>query len=196
MRKDKELLARLPLRRTGEIIFLGEGAVSTKLLRRCAELRIPVSFCSAGGWYSGTYKPDSKLYFQRVAAHAARHEALGENGRLAAARAVVESKLRNHRQWFLSLPGEAPRAAAGALLVMARELEKSQNVDSLRGAEGQAARLAFATLRGLVRREGFEAAARIPREKPDRLNALLDFLYSLLFTRLNVLLRGYLPVRA
>ena len=190
VRKDDELLARLPLHRVGEIVFLGNGAVSTRLLQRCASLRIPVSFCSAGGWYSSTLKPDSQTWFGIVAAHARRHEALGPLGRVAAARRVVEAKLRNYACWLRSLPRPDAKQAARTLLEICRELPGAAEVEALRGYEGSGARLVFALVTRLAGQPGFASARRVPREKPDRLNALLDMLYSLLFTRINVLLRS------
>ena len=58
-----------------------------------------------------------------------------------------------------------------------------------RGIEGAAARLVFPLLNRRTAAPGFESKGRVPRAKPDRWNTLLDALYSLLFTRLNVLLR-------
>lgn len=190
VRKDDELLARLPLHRVGEIVFLGDGAVSTRLLQRCASLRIPVSFCSPAGWYSSTLKPDSKSWFGLVAAHARRHDALEAAGRLAAARRLVEAKLRNYSSWLLSLPKPDAKQAARTLLEICRELNGATDVDAVRGYEGSGARLVFALVNRLGARPGFESPRRVPREKPDRFNTLLDMLYSLLFTRLNVLLRS------
>ena len=190
VRKDAELLARLPLRRIGEIVFLGDGAVSMRLLQRCASLRIPVSFCSPAGWHSSTLKPDSQAWFGLVAAHARAHEALDDAGRFAAARRVVEAKLRNYAHWLRSLPDPAAKGASRALEEICRELNAAANIEALRGYEGSGARLTFALVNRLAKQPGFASPRRLPREKPDRFNALLDMLYSLLFTRLNVLLRN------
>jgi CRISPR-associated endonuclease Cas1 len=190
VRKDDALLARLPLHRIAEIVFLGNGAVSTRLLQKCAKLRIPVSFCSPAGWYSSTLKPDSRSWFEILPLHVRRHEALGDTGRLDVARRVVEAKLRNYRHWLRSLSGEPAKHAARTLEEICEVLPDAGGVEALRGYEGSGARLTFHLVNGMAQVAAFSSPQRIPREKPDRFNALLDMLYSLLFTRLNVLLRS------
>lgn len=50
--------------------------------------------------------------------------------------------------------------------------------------------LFFAWVAAQAAPSGFASAARTPHLKPDALNAVLDFSYWLLFTRVNVLLRA------
>jgi CRISPR-associated protein Cas1 len=190
VRKKDELLARLPLHRLAEIVFLGNGSVSTALLQKCASLRIPVSFCSPAGWYSSTLRPDSRSWFGLIAEHTRRHEALGEGGRLIQARRIVEAKLRNYRHWLRSLPQASAKETGHKLESLCHSLADATTVEAVRGVEGLGGRLTFQIINGLVLGEGFASKQRLPREKPDRYNTLLDMLYSLLFTRLNVLLRG------
>ena len=190
VRKGNALLARLPLYRIGEIVFMGDGAVSTRLLQRCARHHIPVSFCSPFGWYYSTLRPDSRSWFDLVAAHSRRHMELGERGMLQIAKRVVEAKLRNYHSWLRGSRRAEARIAAGQLDQILRKVYTARTVDALRGVEAGGAKVAFATIAAIATEKGFESAGRVPREKPDGLNSLLDTLYSLLFTRINVLVRG------
>jgi len=190
IRRRDEVLARLPIHRLAEIVFMGHGSVSTGLIQACARLRIPLSFCSPGGWYHCTLRPDSRAWFGLVARHERRHEELGEGGRLEQARFVVEAKLRNYAHWLHARPGPAAKAVRAELMDIVKRLSKATSFEMVRGHEGSAAKLTFPFINHLVLSNEFRSDKRVPREKPDRYNTLLDMLYSLLFTRFNVLLRS------
>ncbi|MCI5147076.1 MAG: hypothetical protein D3923_16515, partial [Candidatus Electrothrix sp. AR3] len=51
IRKGKELHARLPIHRISGIVIFGATTLSTRLLQRCSQEHIPVSFCSPAGYY-------------------------------------------------------------------------------------------------------------------------------------------------
>ncbi len=190
VRRNKTLVARLPLCRLGCLILFGHHAISTGLLGACNQRRIPVVFCSAGGHYHSTLRPDSRRHFEIAARQFARHNALGDPGRLLIARSIVQAKLASYEHWLLESRGIAARETASSLRQTASRLSEAQNTESLRGREGEAARRVFAHVQSLINIPEFSSPARIPHEKQDRLNALLDFAYWLLFSRLNVLLRG------
>lgn len=190
VRRKQTLVARLPLYRLGCLILFGHHSISTGLLRACTQRRIPVVFCSAGGHYHSTLRPDSRRHFEIAARQFARHHALGDAGRLELARRVVAAKLTSYQQWLHDSRGVAARSLAAVLSDISGRLGEAPNVESLRGREGEAARRVFAHVQTLVALPEFASAARIPHEKRDRFNALMDFAYWLLFTRLNVLARG------
>ncbi len=189
IRKNREILARVPLERVGEVVFYGDGAASHRLLQTCSQEKIPVSFCSRTGWHLCTLRPDSRLWFERLARHHRRYEDLGEAGRLRVARAVVAAKLHNYACWLGSLPGEASRECRGFIAATLDRLDGAETVEALRGHEGAAAARIYPCLNGRLTNLDFRSNGRAPRAKPDRYNALLDFFYSRLFTRINVLLR-------
>ncbi len=190
VRRKKVLVARLPLCRLGCLILFGHHCVTTGLLRACTQRRIPVVFCSAGGHYQSTLRPDSRRHFETAARQFARHQALGESGRLDLARRVVAAKLASYQQWLHDSRGIAAREVASALRDIENSLDQAANVESLRGREGEGARRVFACIQTLIAVPEFASASRLPHEKPDRFNALMDFAYWLLFSRMNVLVRG------
>jgi CRISPR-associated protein Cas1 len=106
------------------------------------------------------------------------------------AKNIVTAKLVNYGAWLSSLPGSQARRVSGVVETIRRELAGAESIESVRGYEGSAARVVFAEINRRTPQPGFRSQGRLPREKPDRFNALLDFLYSMLFTRLNVLVRG------
>jgi CRISPR-associated protein Cas1 len=76
----------------------------------------------------------------------------------------------------------APNAAAGELLRLLPVIERSTDVDSVRGLEGDAARVYFSAVDSLilVNKDVFFYRERSRRPPLDNVNALLSFLYTLL----------------
>jgi CRISPR-associated endonuclease Cas1 len=195
VKKDHALLARIPLARVSDIIFFGAQGVSTWLLHTCARRRIPVTLATASGWHVQTLAPDSRAQWDLAARQAARHGRLGPEGLTAQARLIVEAKLANHLAWLRSLPGgalaDASRAAAAAALHQAlAALPTATSVEALRGLEGAAAAALYPVVNCLSIDPAFHSTHRRPREKHDLWNTLYDAGSSLLFSRLNLLLRS------
>jgi hypothetical protein len=104
---------------------------------------------------------------------------------------LIAGKLKNSRGLLLRAAREAADADEQAQLTRAadniaaslRALAQAQDLDTLRGVEGEAARGYFAALNLVVKpqaREHFALNGRTRRPPLDRFNALLSFLYSML----------------
>jgi CRISPR-associated protein Cas1 len=104
---------------------------------------------------------------------------------------MIAGKLRNARQVLLrgaretsdEADGKTLAAAATALRASVRNLPLAADLDSVRGIEGDAAKVYFSALNGVVRRdvrEHFSMDGRTRRPPRDRINALLSFLYAML----------------
>lgn len=185
------LIDRIPLHRVGEIVLLGNNVVSALLVQRCLRERVPVTFCTVTGYYLTTVHPDSRQSYERAARHHHRHDALTEPERVHLARRLVEAKLYNSlhtlRGWS-DPKGELPLHEITQAL---NRCQHPQRVEELLGVEGHAAHLMFQALNRQIRTPEFRAPTRKPHNGPDRLNAVLDFAYYLLFVRLNVLVRAH-----
>jgi len=192
IRKDKQLLARFPIRQVAEIVILGSNTLSTMLLHRCAKENIPVSFCSPTGYYYDTLRPDSKKHFEISALHSERHVALAEADRAAIAARVVIAKISNYLAWFReSWPAEPSRDALRQRLeTFIASVAKAESIATILGYEGAAAKEIFRFINDRLTGSFFKSKGREKRTRKDPWNSLLDFAYSLLFTRINVLLRG------
>lgn len=193
IRKDKALVQRIPLSRILDIVVIGGGAVSARLLERCASSRIPISFCRPCGRYIGTFHPRSRKHHERGAAHDRAFRALPDAGRARFAADIVAAKIGNHIHW-LGREGKAAERGGRVIETLARyqaEAAEASSVERLLGIEGNAARVTFGAVNDRIRHDFFKSLRRVPHRQPDPLNLLLDFGYFLLFTRLNVLLRGH-----
>jgi CRISP-associated protein Cas1 len=187
---EKETKLQVPLHHLGAICCLGDVAVSTALLHRCADDGRSVVFLEQGGRFKCRVEgPVSG----NVLLRRAQHEALTDPARtLAIARHLVAGKVQNARQVLLRGAREAAapederplQDAARHLAEPLPRLETLQDLDQVRGLEGDAARVYFAVFTRLVKedRDTFRFEGRTRRPPRDPMNALLSFIYTLLLS--------------
>lgn len=190
-KQSGKLVGRLPLARIGEILTLGPVAISSALVAACSRRGIAVTLASPNGYGVVAVAPAGPAHHAVGGRHWTRHAALDSDDRIGLAALMVEAKIHNHLAWFddLSLVPDAVELRRDLRGLLA-SLPTAVDIDAVRGIEGRAARLVFTAVRDLIRAEGFATAGRVPREKPDPWNSLLDFASFLLFTRINHLLRS------
>lgn len=105
---------------------------------------------------------------------------------LAIARSIVATKVRNQRTLLKRNHVEPPRATLDGLRRFAQRALHASSLDELLGIEGNAARLYFAALPGMIKlddepaRLEFDFRLRNRRPPRDPVNAMLSFAYSLL----------------
>lgn len=192
IRRDNQLIDTVPLRRISEVIIFGRNSLSTALMQRLAEHKVPVSVALNGGYQIAVLHPDSRRYHE-IAWHQSRwYYSLSDSSRLSVAQAFLEAKLNGYRALVRKRsPIHAPTVAQIDQALLA--LGECATIEQLRGHEGLAARATFAWLQTQFRadiRDHFQARRRA-RGGPDRLNSLLNFGYYLSYTRLNGLVRAH-----
>ncbi len=193
IKKGRELQARLPIHRISGIVLFGANTLSTRLLQRCSQEHIPVSFCSPAGYYVNTLKPDSRSYFQLLVEHSNRHAALSEQEQLARAIEISTAKIENYLVWFQGRREAEIQELRSKLDQAVIGLSRCEHINQVMGHEGAAAKLIFRAVNSLVREEEgerfFPAKVRICHCRADPYNSLLDFASFLLFCKINVLVR-------
>jgi len=195
---ERETAARVPLLHLGAIVCFGNVLVSPSLMHRCAEDGRALVFLNRQGRFKARLEgPVSGNVLLRQAQYAAQ---VDESHALAIARRCVAGKLQNARQVLLRAGREAEAPAdAAALAVAAQTLAWELSVvaecgtlDTLRGAEGSAARAYFDVFDRMVRRDrtAFAMTGRSRRPPLDRMNAVLSFLYTLVLADCVAALAG------
>jgi CRISPR-associated protein Cas1 len=179
---------RVPLHHLGSVVVFGTMSVSTGTIGACAEAGIGLSFLSENGRFIARIEGEPNGSAEIRRAQFAAHADIGKT--LTLARSFVLGKLYNTRQLLLRAARETDSAADQAALRDAasthdtalRYLERSTDLDSLRGREGDAARAYFGGFAAMVKRsrEVFGLKERSRRPPRDPMNALLSFLYALL----------------
>lgn len=185
---EKETKLQVPLHHLGGIVCFGDVMLSPAAMARCAEDgRFVVLLDRNGRFKARVEGPVSGNVLLRCAQHAAMSNA---EQTLTIARNIVAGKIQNARQVVLRGAREADDAADAASLKATAEalgnalgrLPLCEDLDTLRGIEGESARVYFGTFDRMVKedRELFKLNGRNRRPPTDPVNALMSFLYALL----------------
>ncbi|WP_428265543.1 CRISPR-associated endonuclease Cas4g/Cas1g [Haliangium sp.] len=176
--KDREP-TRVRLKDVSRINLHGSAHITLPALRAALGSGIPVGLFSYGGWYYGKVQGhDHKNVLLRQAQYAA---AADPERCLVIARRLVRAKIKNARVLLRRNCRALDRRVLDDLSGHIRRAGNADNVDSLLGIEGSAARVYFQYFAGMLRQElpfGFEGRNRRPPRDP--VNALLSFSYALL----------------
>lgn len=181
---------RAPLHMLEGIVSFGRPGASPTLLAACAEAGITVSHLDPNGRFLARVEG---LRTGNVLLRRAQFRASDDRARtVTIVRGIVAAKAANQRTVIrraLRDHGEALGDGARRLQAVERRLDEiagrtliTDDVEVLRGHEGEAANLYFACFGSLVRVPGQDFAFRGRSRRPplDRINALLSFLYAML----------------
>lgn len=195
---ERVLQLQAPLLQLGSIVCFGDVMLSPALMHRCAaDGRSIVLLSNHGRFQARLEGPASG----NVLLRRAQHLALSDPARrLEIARSMVAGKIRNGRAVLLRAAREAKviddqevlaRAARLHLEILER-VSTRDDLDMLRGDEGDAARVYFTAFSSMVReaRGMFGIAERSRRPPRDPMNATLSFLYTLLRAECSAALEG------
>lgn len=186
---DREERARLPAHMLEGLVCIGRIGVSPQLLGFCCEQGIAISYLTPQGRFLARVEgPVSGNVLLRRAQYRAsddpiRCAAIVRNllvGKIHNQRAVLARGWRDHGMSLADVP--AFQHALKRLKRIPHRLLQEDDVDLLRGLEGEAAQAYFGVFGQLVRAEspalGFGGRNRRPPR--DAFNALLSFFYTLL----------------
>lgn len=186
---DHEKRLHVPLHNIGGLVCFGNVMVSPALMHRLAEDGKSLVLLNDWGRFKARLEgPVSGNVLLRIAQHRAAQDAAAN---MELARACIAGKLRNSRALMLRGARESADAGDMALLQQAsdnlaaslRAAAATNDPDTLRGIEGEAARGYFEALNCIVKpacRGAFKLDGRTRRPPRDRFNAMLSFLYSML----------------
>lgn len=187
LKNDSEA-ARLPLHNLESIITFGYTGASPALMGACAKQNISLSFMTQSDRFLarvvGEVRGNVTLRKSQYAISADNDQStqLAKNfilGKLFNSRWVIE---RGTRDYAMRLDVEKLKHASQGIFDSLKLVQQSQNLDQLRGFEGQAATLYFNVLDDLVlqQKKDFYFKGRNKRPPLDNVNALLSFVYTLL----------------
>ncbi len=179
---------RVPIHNLEAIVCFNYVGASPSLMGLCCERGVSLCYLSESGRFLARVngRVSGNVLLRRRQYRAA--DDAGERARLA--RSFVIGKVSNSRSVllrFLRDHGDSENApevsaAAARLLQYCRELDACDDVETVRGVEGDAARAYYAVFDHLItgQKEAFRFEGRSRRPPLDAMNALLSFLYVLL----------------
>ena len=188
VRVESETKARLPIHTLDGIVCFGQVSCSPFLMGMCAERNVSLSFLTERGRFLArvTGPVSGNVLLRREQYRRADDVAAGAE----IARSIVIAKIANSRIVLLRALRDHPdsghiKALEDAAMRLARIVELLGDpvpLDSVRGREGDAARVYFHVFDHLItaRKDDFFFKERSRRPPLDNMNSLLSFLYTLL----------------
>jgi CRISPR-associated protein Cas1 len=189
IKKDRAIVETIPLRRISEIMVAEKAVFSTALIARCTEKGIPFTIALNSGYYMTTIRPDSKKYHDISFRHAMKHHSLTDTERLCIAKEFAAGKLLNYIPLFRQRYERDDNLFIAELEHAVNRIQQAADVQAVRGHEGAAAKKIYQKLDSFIKDDAFRLRKR-DRHAPDRINALLNFGYYLLFSRINATVRA------
>ena len=186
--QNETKLGRIPLHTLESIISFSYKGASPALMGKCVEQQIELSFFSPGGRFlaraGGGPRGNVLLRRRQYAAADSPNESLriAKNfiiGKIYNARWVLERTTRDHA---LSVDVSKLHEASVGLKNALQSVRDCEDMDSMRGIEGEAASTYFSAFDEMILHPDpqFHFSTRNRRPPLDRVNALLSFAYQLL----------------
>jgi len=185
---QKKVAMRVPILTLGGIVCMGRIGVSPMLMALCAERGVAISLLTEHGRFLARiagFTPGNVLLRRE---QYRRCDALDASA--AIARTIVSAKIANARGVLMRSLRDYPDAtghadidnAAARLASSVDQVMHSEDLDVIRGVEGEAAKSYFDVFNHLIiaQKEQFIFNNRSRRPPLDRTNALLSFLYAML----------------
>lgn len=182
--KQNEIF-RIPIHNIEQIVTFGYMGASPGVMKLCADNNVGLTFLSPQGRYiSRSQGPTRGNVLLRKAQYKYSDE---QNYALHLGKLFIAGKIHNYRnilRRFVRDNGSngAVENAAEKLLRCKRNVLNAENIDSVRGVEGEAANYYFGVFQNLLlnQRQDFKFEGRNRRPPKDEINAMLSFVYTLI----------------
>jgi len=189
VRVRRELRLRVPIIGISSIVCFGDTLMSPALMGHCAHNGVAISFMSAYGRFlarvqgptTGNVLLRREQY--RIADDKRRSVVIARPivaAKIANCRSVIRRALRDHGE---HIPTKQLALASDDLKLKIDSAMEEDDLEKLRGIEGSAAQIYFSVFNDLIvaQKADFSFADRNRRPPMDRVNALLSFLYTMLY---------------
>lgn len=193
-----ELKQTIRLGEISQLNLFGNVQLSTQAVQSLCSAEISICYFSQGGWFYGmTSGLNARNVFLRHRQFlSAEHDGIA----LRLARKLVAGKIRNQRTLLQRNHVEPPERALRQMKALAERAELIDDLESLLGIEGSAARVYFSEFAGMLKPDEddldsengkpiafrFDFTQRNRRPPRDPVNALLSLAYSILVKDLTV----------
>ena len=188
---EGEERGRLPAHMLESVVCFGRVLVSPPLMAYCCEQGIAISYFTQNGRFQARVEgPVSGNVLLRRTQYRAtdnpelcvpiiRHVLIGK---IYNQRTVARRRLRDGGDRLNSPQRDALETTVDQLARIGKRLQTSNEADTLRGLEGEAAQRYFSSFSALINHSGesFAFSGRNRRPPRDRVNAALSFVYTLL----------------
>jgi len=193
LRKGEDLLKTIFPFKTEQLVIVGRIEITSAAINLLMRHQIDTVFLHRNGRFNGKFAfASGKNVFLRQKQFKSIED---EVFTLEFARCVVRGKLRNQLTFMQRTlrtkdVNEKAAKAVEDLKQTLFSLDKAESVDSVRGYEGLGARLYFSVFQQAVNPQWAVFRGRSMNPPQDNVNAVLSFLYTLIFYRVDAALEG------
>ena len=186
---DHKVLALIPFITLDSIICFGNVFVSPFLLGAAPKYNITISFLTQTGQFlarvqgpvAGNVLLRKEQY--RISDDKEKSASLAKYfiiGKLANQKTVLQRSLRDHAE---KIDGKKIKKIVALLSSNIDKAEKERDLDALRGIEGDASKAYFSVFDELIigQKDGFKFEGRNRRPPLDAVNAMLSYVYTILY---------------
>ncbi|MFZ1984003.1 MAG: type I-C CRISPR-associated endonuclease Cas1c [Desulfatitalea sp.] len=195
---EGEKRLQVPVHTLGGIVCFGRVMCSPFLMGFCAENNVGLSFLTENGRFlarvqgpvSGNVLLRREQYRRADAQDSSTDIArFFVTGKIANSRTVIQRALRDHGD---KIQQPEVQRAVDLLAESLKRVEGAAELDSVRGIEGDTARIYFSVFDHLItnQKEGFVFKGRNRRPPLDNVNCLLSFIYTLVLHDVRSALEG------
>lgn len=188
VKQDDEIIGKVPLLTLENILYFGYKGASPALMGECAKRNIGLCFLTNTGKFlarvCGISRGNVLLRKQqyKISEDAAESCSIARNfitGKIYNSRTVIERGKRDHP---LNVDVELLTNVSHELLFSIKDAKHVDDLDVLRGIEGNAAKIYFSAFPELILQDKkeFPFDGRNKRPPLGRVNALLSFVYTIL----------------
>ncbi|MFC1745942.1 type I-C CRISPR-associated endonuclease Cas1c [Candidatus Riflebacteria bacterium] len=202
LRKERETIVveqehkkvlQIPAHSLSGLYCFGNVMLTPQLIGFCGEKKINLSLFTEYGRFLGRFEGhySGNVLLRRAQYRLADNEV--ENVRVG--KVIIGAKIANSRQILMREirnygQNNSLTQAIKQLADCLRRVELSENLEILRGIEGEAASIYFSSLKYLIHTDSFSFSGRVKRPPTDPVNALLSFTYTILAQECGSALSG------
>lgn len=180
---SKEASKPIPVSDIDSIHAFGEITINSKLLDYLTKNNICLHFYNYYGYYNGSYYPREYLLSGRVLVAQVQHY-LDQYKRVELARKFCQGAmfgiLKNLE--YYSSQGKDVDRYINRIKELEKQLEKVKTVEELMGLEGNIRQEYYSAFNAFLRR-GFELGERVKQPPNNKMNCLISFGNSLMYTK-------------
>ena len=194
--KNSEVVGRLPIRSIDGIVVGRNAQLSTQTIFELMELRVPIFYIDSRGKIIGHF-----VYERQSATRLLRQLEIFRDPprQLELSREIISEKISNQRallkRYEKTIAADKLERTIKKLKQTADKLSSLQSLEEIRGAEGVAAKIYFATFTELLDQTRWKWKERSQHPAKDPVNSLLNYGYAFLEreVRIAVALAGMEP---
>jgi len=173
----------LPVENTNEFMIFGEVTLNKKLIDFLSQKEIILHFFNYYGYYSGSYYPREHYNSGYMILKQAENY-LDESKRLELAKLFVKGAILNIEKVLKYYEGRgiSLQKTIESISVLKGQLIKATSCEEIMALEGNIRDIYYRSFKKIVKSDDFTFESRTKRPPENRLNALISFGNSLLYT--------------